>query len=100
VFVAAKCLKYWAIASLGPRWTFRVLVPPGSASVTTGPYRFMRHPNYLGVMGELLGTALMAQAPVTGLLALMGFGALILARIKIEEGALARAAPGVPEIRP
>jgi isoprenylcysteine carboxyl methyltransferase (ICMT) family protein YpbQ len=56
----------------------------------------MRHPNYLGVMGELLGTALMAQAPVTGLLALMGFGALILARIKIEEGALARAAPRGP----
>src|SRR5688572_2286694 len=53
VFVAAKSLKYWAIATLGPRWTFRVLVPPDSSRVTSGPYRYMRHPNYVGVAGEL-----------------------------------------------
>jgi methyltransferase len=88
VFVAAKLLKYWAIATLGPRWTFRVLVPGGSSRVVSGPYRYMRHPNYVGVAGELVGMALMAQAPVAGIAACVGFGALMLARIRVEERAL------------
>ena len=65
MFAAGKALKYWAIASLGPRWTFRVLVPPGSQRIASGPYRLMRHPNYVAVSGELLGVAVMAQAPAT-----------------------------------
>jgi methyltransferase len=88
LFVASKALKYWAIATLGERWTFRVLVPPGSKRNITGPYRLMRHPNYLAVAGELLGAALMAQAPITGTLAFVGFGGLMLARIRVEERAL------------
>ena len=66
VFALAKGLKYWAIATLGDRWTFRVLVPPRSTRVAAGPYRFLRHPNYVGVAGELAGMALMAQAPIAG----------------------------------
>ena len=88
LFLAAKLVKYWAIATLGPRWTFRVLVPEGSSRVVTGPYRYMRHPNYAGVAGELLGMALMAQAQVTGAAAIVAFGALMLARIRVEERAL------------
>lgn len=88
VFLAGKLLKYWAIATLGPRWTFRVLVPPRSSRVPSGPYRFMRHPNYAGVAGELAGAALMAQAPVTGITAVLAFGALMMARIRVEERAL------------
>jgi methyltransferase len=88
VFVAAKWLKYWAIATLGPRWTFRVLVPPDSSRVTSGPYRYMRHPNYVGVAGELAGMALMAQAPFAGTISFLAFGALMLARIRVEETAL------------
>jgi methyltransferase len=88
VFVVGKTLKYWAIASLGRRWTFRVLVPPDARLVTTGPYRYLRHPNYVGVAGELVGAAFMAHAPLTGVLAVLGFGALMLARIRIEERAL------------
>lgn len=91
LFAAAKLVKYWAIATLGPRWTFRVLVPPAATFVTSGPYRFMRHPNYLGVAGELLGMAVMAQAPVTGALSIVSFGALLVARIRVEERALGRA---------
>ncbi len=88
VFAAAKSLKYWAIATLGSRWTFRVLVPPDATLVTSGPYRHLRHPNYVGVVGEILGMALMAQAPVTGTLALLVFGALLRARVRVEEDAL------------
>jgi isoprenylcysteine carboxyl methyltransferase (ICMT) family protein YpbQ len=51
----------------------------------------MRHPNYVGVAGELAGMALMAQAPVTGILALLTFGTLLLARIRVEERALSDA---------
>jgi methyltransferase len=88
VFAAAKAIKYWAIATLGARWTFRVLVPPESSRITTGPYRFMRHPNYLGVMGELVGMALMAHAPVAGGASVLVFALLIAARIRVEERAL------------
>lgn len=88
VFALAKGIKYWAMATLGGRWTFRVLVPPDASRIATGPYRFMRHPNYLGVMGELAGMALMAAAPLAGSVALIAFAALIAARIRVEERAL------------
>jgi methyltransferase len=88
IFAIAKAIKYWAIASLGPRWTYRVLVPPASTRIVSGPYRFVRHPNYVGVAGELVGVALMAGAIVTGPIAVLGFTALMLARIRVEERAL------------
>lgn len=88
VFGTAKALKYWAIASLGDRWTFRVLVPPRRTPVATGPYRHMRHPNYAGVVGELVGAAVMAGAPIAGTAAAIGFSLLLLARIRIEERAM------------
>jgi methyltransferase len=88
VFGLAKALKYWAIATLGTRWTFRVLVPPISQRIVTGPYRFLRHPNYVAVAGELSGIALMAQAPVTGPIAVLVFSMLMLVRVRVEERAL------------
>ena len=88
VFIAAKLLKYWAIATLGPRWTFRVLVPPGSVRTLAGPYRYFRHPNYIGVMGEIVGFALLAAAPIAGALATVVFALVLLARIRVEERAL------------
>jgi methyltransferase len=88
IFASAKALKYWAIHTLGPRWTFRVLVPPHSDRTIAGPYRFLRHPNYVGVVGELGGFALLAGAPYSGLLSMAVFGALLLARIRVEERAL------------
>jgi Uncharacterized protein conserved in bacteria len=90
VFGLGKAIKYWAIATLGPRWTFRVLVPPRSNLVQGGPYRFMHHPNYLGVMGELAGMGLMAHALVSGPIAVVLFAAIIAARIRVEERALDR----------
>jgi methyltransferase len=85
---ASKALKFWAIAALGGRWTFRVLVPPGAALVTSGPYGLLRHPNYVAVMGELASVALIVGARVSGPVAMLLFGALIRHRIKVEEAAL------------
>lgn len=93
VFLLAKVLKYWAIASLGERWCFRVLVPPGAPLVTTGPYRWLRHPNYVAVLGELAGTTVMLAAFFTGALSLLGFGTLVGQRIQVEEEALRAAIP-------
>lgn len=88
IFVAAKGLKVWAIRSLGERWTFRVFVLPSAPLVTRGPYRFIRHPNYVAVIGELLGMALVVGAPVTGGLSLVWFAYLLRRRIESEEHAL------------
>jgi methyltransferase len=90
VFVAAKAIKYWAVASLGPRWSFRVLVLPGAPLVTRGPYAWLRHPNYVGVVGELVGVALLVAAPVTGTIATMVFVYLLRRRIVTEDRALGR----------
>ena len=87
-FAAAKALKYWAIATLGERWTFRVLVLPGAPLITAGPYRWMRHPNYIGVGGEIIAAAIMAGAPLTGIFSSLAFGGMMLARVRVEERAL------------
>ncbi len=88
VFVAGKLLKWWAILALGPAWTFRVIVVTGASRVTHGPYRLLDHPNYLGVAGELAGTAVMTGALVAGPVATVGFGLLILRRLAVERRAL------------
>lgn len=92
VFIAAKALKWWAILSLGPFWTFRVIVVPGVRLVVKGPYRWLRHPNYIGVLGELAGVAALTGAPVSGAVGIVTFGALLLRRIAVEERALRSAA--------
>ena len=88
VFVLAKTLKWWAIATLGRAWTFRVIVVPGDALVARGPYRLLRHPNYAAVLGEFAGAALMTGASVAGTLGTAGFAFLLRRRIAVEERAL------------
>ena len=88
VFAGAKLLKWWAIVTLGPFWTFRVIVVPGRALVSRGPYRWLRHPNYVGVVGELVGVALMTGAVIAAPVISAIFTALLLKRIRIETRAL------------
>jgi methyltransferase len=88
VFSAAKALKTWAIVSLGRFWTFRVIVVPGMALVRSGPYRWLRHPNYVAVAGELVGVALATGALVAGPLGTALFLTLIARRIRVEDGAI------------
>jgi methyltransferase len=92
VFAAAKALKWWAILSLGPFWTFRVIVVPGAPIVATGPYRWLRHPNYVGVLGELAGVAAFTGALVSGPVAIVAFAGLLIRRIAVEERMLETAA--------
>lgn len=100
LFAASKALKYWAIRTLGERWSFRVLVLPGVPLVTTGPYRYIRHPNYVAVVGELVGTAMMVGARVAGPVMVALFGVALWARVRFEERALGSAPPAGTRIRP
>jgi methyltransferase len=88
LFVAGKGLKAWAIHTLGVRWTYRVLVLRSAPLVRSGPYALVRHPNYVGVIAELVGMAFMMTARVTGPLATLFFAELLRRRIAAEERAL------------
>jgi methyltransferase len=89
VFCAAKIIKWWAIRSLGSFWTFRVIVVPGARLVTSGPYRYVRHPNYVAVCGEIIGAALITRAVISGPIGFLLFGLLMWRRIGVENVALA-----------
>lgn len=95
LFVASKALKYWAIHALGYRWSFRVFIVPGLPLVRTGPYRYVAHPNYIGVVGELVGAAMMMGANVSGPIAIVAFGVVLWARLRFETRVLATAGRGV-----
>ena len=90
VFALAKALKWWAIATLGRAWTFRVVVVPGDPRVARGPYRLMRHPNYAAVVGELVGAALMTGGIIAGVAGTTLFALLLRKRIAVEERMLHR----------
>jgi methyltransferase len=91
VFAGAKALKWAAILALGDAWTFRIVIVPAAPLVARGPYRFLRHPNYVAVVAELIGAALLSGAWIAGPAALVGFGALLARRIAVEDRALAAA---------
>lgn len=88
VFALAKALKWWAILTLGRAWTFRVVVVPGARRVRSGPYRFFDHPNYVAVVGELTGAALVSGAALAGPIATVLFLLLILKRVAVENRAI------------
>lgn len=86
--VGAQGLRYWAIATLGERWNSRIIVVPGLAPVTGGPYRWLRHPNYVAVVLELLCVPLIHGAWMTALGFTLGNALLLFVRIRAEEKAL------------
>lgn len=88
VALGAQALRYWAIASLGERWNTRIIVVPGLAPVTRGPYRFLRHPNYVAVVLELAAVPLVHGAWMTALVFSLGNALLLRVRIRAEEEAL------------
>ncbi len=86
--VCAQALRWWAIVTLGPRWNTRVIVIPDAEPVTGGPYRWLRHPNYVAVIVEMLALPLLSGAWLTAIFASLGNAMLLRARIGAEERAL------------
>jgi methyltransferase len=88
VVAAAMALRYWAIATLGRRWTTRVVVVPGLQVATGGPYRWLRHPNYLAVSVEVVALPLVHTAWASALCASAANALVLRRRIAVEEAAL------------
>lgn len=83
-----QALRWWAVASLGDRWNVRVIVVPGDAPVRRGPYRWVRHPNYVAVTLEMLVIPLAGGAVISAIV-FSALNALLLRdRIRDEERAL------------
>jgi methyltransferase len=87
--LAAQGLRYWAIATLGARWNVRVIVMAGVPVETGGPYRWLRHPNYLAVVIEGIAVPLIAGAWITAAVFTALNAWLLSVRIRAEERALA-----------
>jgi methyltransferase len=99
LFVVLQAARVWVIASLGRRWTTRIIVLPGAAPVTRGPYRLLKHPNYLVVVLEIAVVPLALGLPGFAALFTLANLALIAYRIRVENRALAWAARA-PEAEP
>ena len=92
VWVFAQVLRYSAMRSLGDRWNARICVVPGMAPVKSGPYRWLRHPNYLAVMLEFVVAPMMFGAWRTAIIASVLNAPVLAVRIRSENNALYRAA--------
>jgi methyltransferase len=93
IFLLLQLARLWVLASLGVRWTTRIIVLPGAPLVAKGPFRFLRHPNYAIVAAEILVLPLAFGLWQVALI-FSGLNAAVLAiRIKAEEKALKEARP-------
>ena len=87
--VASQALRWWCVATLGHQWNTRVIVVPGLPLVSGGPYRWLRHPNYVAVVVEVAALPLVHTAWVTALVFTLANAAILTVRIPVEEHALA-----------
>ncbi len=92
-FLLLQALRLWTIATLGQRWSTRVLVLPQAPLVAQGPFRFVRHPNYLIVACELALIPLALGAPWTALIFTLLNAGVMAIRIPCEEAALRMGGP-------
>ena len=92
LFLLVQPLRYWAIFTLGEYWNTRILVVPGAKLVGGGPYRYLRHPNYIVVVVEILTLPLAFGAWITALVFSVLNAVLLSARIREENRALAELA--------
>ncbi len=88
LFAAGQGLRYAAMRALGPRWCVRVMTLPGAPPITAGVFRWLRHPNYLGVILEIAALPLVHGAWMSALVFSAANAALLSRRIAAEEAAL------------
>ena len=96
LFIVLQGLRVWIIATLGVRWTTRIIVLPGEPLVASGPYRYLSHPNYAVVAAEIATLPLALHLPVLALI-FTGLNAAVLAiRLRAETRALSGSASAAP----
>jgi len=94
VLALGMAIRFWTLHTLDGRWTTRVMVVPGESVVLTGPYRFMRHPNYLAVVLEIAALPLIHGAWITAVVFSILDGLMLAIRVSVEAPALRRYAVG------
>jgi methyltransferase len=99
--LASQALRWWCIRTLGPRWNTRIIVVPDLPLITGGPYRLIRHPNYVAVIVEGAALPLVHTAWLTALVFTVLNAGLLTVRIRAENTALlAIASAGSETSRP
>lgn len=88
VFLGLQVARVWVLATLGARWTTRIIVIPGESLVAKGPYRFVNHPNYLVVAGEIAVLPLCLGLPWVAVLFSALNAAVLIVRIQAENAGL------------
>jgi methyltransferase len=88
IFLLLQVLRVWVLATLGPRWTTRIIVQPGLALVAKGPFRWISHPNYVVVIGEIAVLPLCLGLPWVALVFSIANAAVLTIRIRAENAAL------------
>ena len=88
IFLVLQVLRVWVLTTLGPRWTTRIIVLPGKALVARGPYRWISHPNYVVVIGEIAVLPLCLGLPWVALGFSIANAAVLTIRIRAENAAL------------
>ena len=88
VFLVLQVLRVWVLATLGRRWTTRIIALPGEKLVSTGPYRWLTHPNYVVVVGEIAVLPLCLGLPWYALVFSLANAAVLTVRIRAENAAL------------
>ena len=88
MFLLLQVLRVWVLATLGPRWTTRIIVQPGISLVARGPYRWLSHPNYVVVIGEIAVLPICLGLPWYALAFSIANAAVLTIRIRAENAAL------------
>jgi methyltransferase len=91
VVLLAQALRWWCILTLGPRWNTRIVVIPGRPLVSAGPYRWLRHPNYVAVVAEGIALPLVHSAWITAIVFTVLNAGLLRVRISAENAAMEQA---------
>jgi methyltransferase len=87
-FIMLQGLRLWILATLGPRWTTRIIVLPGEPLIASGPYRYFSHPNYAVVVGEIALLPLALHLPLVALIFTALNAVVLVIRIRAEAHAL------------
>ena len=99
-YLALQALRVWVMRTLGARWTTRIIVLPEAPLVAAGPYRFLSHPNYAVVVGEIAVLPLVLGLPWLAVLFTVLNAGVLMIRIRAENRALARSRELVPRTAP